>query len=555
MSSTHSTDPLLGPPSPGDDQYTPTEDYFRSHQRVEDRDVGASVIDRSSVASYDTGAPFSPSSVFTPPPTFSEAEGSRDTDWEDSEHQPLLSREDSPPPYDGDERTDTKWQTDARKDTKGSSTPSIDIPEESLPFIDDLPQPPEPTKGALHQDQRRKSIINVIALILGGVLCALFILVTVSISRGNGPFSWISVCQTSHFGSRNYQIQRLSYLELNDHKKQNSGLPKGFAGTVHLLSGPPGQTVDLNVSIRSTESDLRKGASGAEWRPRRLSSCAEVSLFFRPGLSIATLDISAKKMNVVLSTDLIVTESTTISLKGGTLVSENFSSSQETYISTKGGTVRGAIGLRDLLSIKTKSGSISVDVLPQAAMSGRPQPAVLEVESKSSSVHLNYPTDHADIPDREYRCAITSQSGSVTGTILHGRETTIDVSSGNINARVLPYASGAGASSLNTKMRSGSTSITVLKPYSGPGNRQHSISSSHSARSGQLNLRYPDEWQGSIDGQVKSGNLNLRGRDVEILEQGARGALKYVHARKGQAASKLKFEIKSGNVDVVVGSE
>jgi uncharacterized protein involved in type VI secretion and phage assembly len=102
-------------------------------------------------------------------------------------------------------------------------------------------------------------------------------------------------------------------------------------------------------------------------------------------------------------------------------------------------------------------------------------------------------------------------------------------------------------------MESGASSIELLRPYNEHENALKRISSSHSARSGQLQLRYPDEWQGSIFGEARSGSLSLRGRDVRMIDQSTGAGKKYVHAQKGHGESTLKFDIESGGVDAIIG--
>ena len=88
----------------------------------------------------------------------------------------------------------------------------------------------------------------------------------------------MAVCVIEEFHSRDYQIQRINDFDFGNSPHQNSGLPKGFTGVMHVLSVPSDQAVDLNVSIRSIASDLRGGNTGADWGPSSPISCAEVAL-------------------------------------------------------------------------------------------------------------------------------------------------------------------------------------------------------------------------------------------------------------------------------------
>jgi hypothetical protein len=154
--------------------------------------------------------------------------------------------------------------------------------------------------------------------------------------------------------------------------------------------------------------------------------------------------------------------------------------------------------------------------------------------------------------DREYRTTIISRSGTVGGKILHGKDTTIKMKSGSLDAQILPYGVDR-STSLTTVVESGAATIELLMPPKKHGHNLTGISSSHTSRSGQLQLKHPDKWQGSIHGVARSGSRSLTGADVEITDQGIRGGKKYIHAQKGRGLNKLKFDIKSGAVDATIG--
>lgn len=364
---------------------------------------------------------------------------------------------------------------------------------------------------------------------------------------------WFGLCLAEDLVTRDYQIETLKSFEFSKSNNQNSGLPNGFRGTMRILSGPADQTVDLNVSIKSTESDILGGRSGADWRPSSLSRCAEASLYFRRGLELYNFEIAAQKLTLVVASDLVDIRTTIINLRQGRLVSDAFGSSRETYIDTRSSSISGTFNLHDLLSIKSRSGSVSVDINPRPAREGQTaMPAVLEVESRSGSVQVRYPANESNIPDRDYRTNIDSRSGSVRAKILHGSETKIKIRSGRLDAQILPFGIKGVSSSLITELRSGHTSVDVLKPR-GHGDPLSRMASSHSVRSGGMDLRYPDEWNGTIYGDARSGSVSVRGRGVEIIKQKDKGAHKYIRAKKGNGQSKLEFDVRSGSGSATFG--
>jgi hypothetical protein len=200
--------------------------------------------------------------------------------------------------------------------------------------------------------------------------------------------------------------------------------------------------------------------------------------------------------------------------------------------------------LLDLLSIRSTSGSLNVGIHPQPANEKNPVPAEVLVSSWSGSLSVNFPP--FNVPEREYHVSIDSRSGSIAGTILHGRKTSITSRSSMINVQLAPYGTGDYSSTLSTTSYSGSQDITILNPVMSPGTSINKMSSVHSAHSGSMTLRYPREWEGTIEGHTRSGSMNLYGRDLDVIRRVGH----YVLAKKGNGSSTLNFHTNSGSVDV-----
>ncbi|KAK4988447.1 hypothetical protein LTR66_005016 [Elasticomyces elasticus] len=258
-------------------------------------------------------------------------------------------------------------------------------------------------------------------------------------------------------------------------------------------------------------------------------------------------DMTAGGINIANATDI-----TTIN--GG--VSSTYWSSRETRIDVTSGSVSGTYALRDLLSIKTKSGSISVDVVPKSADRTSPRPADFSAISAGGSITARFPITgtESDIPEREYRTRVQADSGSLHGTYIHGLTTSIMTTSGSITADILPYSSNTFASSIHTETHSGTTRINVLPPFIDPGTLMERMHSVHHGTSGGMNVKYPQEWVGSITGETMSGSLSLRGKDVRILSEDSVGPFKrHVVAMKGKGGGVLDFKSMSGSIDAIIG--
>ncbi|KAK5121866.1 hypothetical protein LTR85_004437 [Meristemomyces frigidus] len=215
--------------------------------------------------------------------------------------------------------------------------------------------------------------------------------------------------------------------------------------------------------------------------------------------------------------------------------------------------------LYDLLSIRSWSGSLNIGINPQPADKEHPVPAEVMIESHSGSVNVDMATFNA--PERDYAVSINSYSGSIGGHLIHGRKTTVVTRSASISLRFTLSGASNHSSSLSTTSQSGQSDITVLSPISFAGGSQsveqqpttHStspsikqMSSFHSTASGSLVLRYPSDWEGTIEGHTQSGALQLHGRDIEVIQRGPH----YVVAKKGTGDSKLSFHTASGSANV-----
>ncbi|KAL9619480.1 MAG: hypothetical protein Q9160_005917 [Pyrenula sp. 1 TL-2023] len=221
--------------------------------------------------------------------------------------------------------------------------------------------------------------------------------------------------------------------------------------------------------------------------------------------------------------------------------------------------VTGTFPLYDLLDISTTSGSISIHIDPKPAPSGAPNtPAELLISTQSGSVSIhgfsgagqrkrlsgwerwwNYgfnavPPSNAEtgIPSRPYKITITTGSGSISGVIIHGVETTIEsVHSGSISLQLYPvYYGDEKNSTLTTVTHSGSTNVNILESYEN--NKLDRLNSRHEVRgSGSINVKYPNQWEGEVDLTSRgSGSIMAYGRELNVIRYG-RG---HVVGKKGE---------------------
>ncbi|KAF2805203.1 uncharacterized protein BDZ99DRAFT_396385, partial [Mytilinidion resinicola] len=365
------------------------------------------------------------------------------------------------------------------------------------------------------------------------------------------------------FGTpRSFSIQEL----LSDPKYKLGTI----SGTLHVMKAPKGQKSGLAGNLIMATPDfveideLRYIKTDTEFTIKepvlketdayRSSVCLRIEfyLYVSSGVRLKKLGIHAHHLSVNIydGVNFGVTDKTTIQLNAGSLDARPFES-REITIDIGSGAVSGTYALKDLLSIKTKSGAITVDVEPKEADNDHLAPAVFRAESLSGLVKVKF--DTFDIPARDYKTTINSKTGLVSAVLIHGSSTDIEVGTGSITADIIPFEADAGPSTLYTNTRSGMTRLTLQAPYKNSGTTISRLTSSHKGLSGAMVLGYPQEWEGAIHGGTRSGSLSLHGEDVEIIHLGGGYTGKTVKAKKGSGNSKLEFDTMSGSVDITVG--
>ena len=209
----------------------------------------------------------------------------------------------------------------------------------------------------------------------------------------------------------------------------------------------------------------------------------------------------------------------------------------------------GDFDLFDVLAIRSTTGTIDIGVHPQLADKENPAPAELLIDSSAGHVSVNFSAVNA--PERDYRVSIDTRAGAVDGNILHGRTTSISTVSGRIQMRITPYASDDYASTLRTSSVAGEQQISLLSPEKWPHVPIKHMSSHHTNVAGALILRYPKEWEGTIEGYTRFGNMEVCGEDLHFIRRGVDSRKgQYVLAKKGEGNSTLNFHNDVGHVDL-----
>jgi hypothetical protein len=217
------------------------------------------------------------------------------------------------------------------------------------------------------------------------------------------------------------------------------------------------------------------------------------------------------------------------------------------------GSISGTYKLYDLLDLSTMSGSVNINVDIQPG----DNPAILRIAAQSGSIRVNVVSHNTvshrfhladSVSKRVFHSDIETQSGSISGSLIHGNggRTSISTKSGNINVTLytVGVSSSEKDSEILTSSASGHQRIVVKSDASSIGIPIRAIQASHTVvGSASINVDYPAEWEGTVHTQaVGSGSSRMSGRDLETQCQGG----KECWGRRGDDAER------AGRVDMVV---
>lgn len=372
------------------------------------------------------------------------------------------------------------------------------------------------------------------------------------------------------------EVEHFSFLEeINTSHDDHSP----FRGTLRIEPAPADQTADIVVSVsykapgkrslsypphEATASSLRIQAPSISWKHLgpikslgfRGKASATISL--KPNINLTDFSISTATFGITTSPDLFARtnatiDSTTLTTPHNPITLPLWTNSRKTVIRTTSSAITGTFTLLDLLSLSSISGTISATVNPGEADPDDPHPAYFSASSHSGSVHVAFPRFASALPRREYRSSASSSSGTVTGSYILGDGASLSSHSGSIRAEVLAF-SGGKMGRLITTAGSGSTDVTILDE--GVEEEEEGavgVKAWHKSASGSVRLRYPEAWEGRIEGRTGSGNVKVRGRGVVVdVADGVGGRFE---AHKGDVDSngRLEFDTGSGSVDVLIG--
>jgi len=323
-------------------------------------------------------------------------------------------------------------------------------------------------------------------------------------------------------------------------------------------------------AVHHTAESLRLNTPASSETHQKACMEIDIDIWFRPGTQLEHLEIGTEHLDIIIEPGLFppphetlppdqaayyISNRTDFLAVSGNLSSAYWQSGRETRIDLVSGSVSGRFALKDLLSVKTTSGSIDISVEPKEEDPIDPQPASFMVETISGSIKAVFPLSAAiaEIPSRLYHTKIESKSGSVKGSYIHGLNTDIVTISGSIDVNVLPYSSNSTGSWLRTESTGGRIGVNVLTSYENPQNVLGYLRSIHKTQSGSVHVKYPQQWEGKLEAVTMTGSIELQGKDVKVLSRWSGPVGSHVVAQKGKASSAMDMGTTSGSVHAIIG--
>ncbi|KAI4170189.1 MAG: hypothetical protein LQ346_008892 [Caloplaca aetnensis] len=221
-----------------------------------------------------------------------------------------------------------------------------------------------------------------------------------------------------------------------------------------------------------------------------------------------------------------------------------------TSLNTISGPVRGDFRLSDSLVIHTTSGSIDINLDLVPSKSDSATPARLDVKSNSGSIaiHTRTISTPAQIPARDYSSTISSSSGSIAASLVHGTFTQLFSHSGRIQASLYPHGDATDRSDLYAKTQSGSQEIKVHPSLTSATAPLRKFFADYNGISGSLDISYPAQWEGTVDGSTVSGSIGAVWPGLRVIRAGNGAGNHTFKAVKGTGEGLLKFKAISGSV-------
>ena len=174
--------------------------------------------------------------------------------------------------------------------------------------------------------------------------------------------------------------------------------------------------------------------------------------------------------------------------------------------------ITGHIFVRNEIVLKTMSGTIDVKISPDFdTPSKSPPPIKVHLQSMSGTVRVDL-SDLEELIGRVDEVHVGSMSGNITGVVVSGRRTKIWNGSGSIDIDLLLGAqTNMDQATVRTSSANGSQTIRARSLGAAIGNY-----STHETRCGIMNISYPQDWNGTVAAESKTGYIQFLGSAFSV---------------------------------------
>jgi hypothetical protein len=257
--------------------------------------------------------------------------------------------------------------------------------------------------------------------------------------------------------------------------------------------------------------------------------------------------------------------------------------SRRTTVKIISGGLTGVWPLYDYLRINVISGPVNIAVEPRKIDLKAPSPAELIIDVISGFVRVRMPIHYPEeVPPRRYLTYVTSHTGSIHGQFIGGYRGYWRTQTGSINLEILPIievTKDDSQSAWQTSTIKSPNHVKLLDPIflsegsvpsqdaqdssvlnnlpnanerhslarlaslhfdkstNSAKTKLHSLVSTHESIKGDVNVTYPDAWEGLITAQSLKGYIQVEGDDIEIIHEERRDHLRReLIARKPKGA-------------------
>jgi DUF4097 and DUF4098 domain-containing protein YvlB len=321
-------------------------------------------------------------------------------------------------------------------------------------------------------------------------------------------------------------------------------------------------TVDLDVKLSHAELadaiKIKNGPSGLTFESATIldqfagvepciSIIATISVAQSANVSGFSIDTIVLPVELKESLQLISGNVYVRSVAGHVTSETENLDSRKVEVETVSGAISGLYPLADLLSLKTVSGNVKVEIEPKES-GPKESDATLVVRTTSGNIEAK--TAFLDIPNRKYNTQIHTVSGSVNGNYLLGVDSNINTASGTINTDFYTAGDVAKRSYIINSVSGGIQSTLHDASY-----KLGDVRSNVQSRSGGVKLQFPAAWEGKIKAQTISGSIDITGDGVKIIKDVSPVPhfARVVLAEKGDGASDVSVETINAAIAVTVG--